>query len=234
MSASKLTVIIVYALGLAGLATIGSSFFNQLGCEGQLVDVPFTPPPEQQIWGEQVIGQSFIAPRSYLNRVDLLLQTYGRRNTHDVTFRLLEIPAGVDNPLQGLELFRTTFNAAAARDQQWYTFTFPTIAESAGKTYFVVLESPTSEPGDAITVGGINKDAYAPGLAFWKSTPVEADVAFRACFQMTVFEKLQVLSRQMTQNRPFLWGHINFYLVGLVIYLLLLIGFFWQLTRFVG
>lgn len=209
---------------------MGVSFLNQLACEGQPINNDVVPTQAQQIWGERIIGQSFVAPRNGLNRIDLLFQTYRRQNTHNVTLRLLEVPPEINNPLQGIELFRTTFNASTVHNQSWRTFTFPPLPDSAGKTYLIALESPESKDGNAITVGGIEQDVYLPGSAFLGPVPVPADIAFRTCYQMTTFEKLQILSEQMTRNRPALWGNIVFYPLSLLVYILLLIGLFWRLT----
>lgn len=231
MPVQRVIIVLLYILGLVGLIAVGISFFDQLGCEGQLLNVSLSPSDQQQVWGQQTIGQSFIAPRSNLNRVDVLLQTYNRQNTRDVTMRLLEIPPNSDNLGDASERFSLSFNAVTVGDQEWHTFSFPAIVDSEGKTFAVILQSPTSEPGNAITVGGIDKDVYPSGSAFLGSAPIPVDIAFRACFQMTATEKLQVLSEQIIRNRPAVWGKITFYLLCVTIYGVLLAGFFWQLTR---
>jgi hypothetical protein len=218
-------------LTLAGVVGIGVSFFNQIACEGQPINNNAEPTTEQQIFGERIIAQSFVAAKSDLNRIDIFLQTYGRKNTHDVTLRLLAVEEDTDTPLAGAEVFKTTFNAGAVRDQAWRTFAFDPIAESAGKTYLIALASPDSVEGNAITVGGIERNSYLPGTAYLGSMPVPADFTFRSCYQMSNIEKLQVLSNQITQSRPGLWGDIRFYGFILFIYLLLLIGFFWKLVK---
>jgi hypothetical protein len=58
-----------------------------------------------------------------------------------------------------------------------------------------------------------------------------ADITFRTCYQLTTFEKLQVLTGQLTRQRPGVWGNMSVYVIGLVAYLILVIGFFWQLSR---
>ena len=225
---SLLTVIV---LALLGLFFVEASFFDQLGCAGQLVNINLSPSKAQAVAGERVIGQSFVAPYDHLYRVDLLLQTYERLNTHDVTLRVIEFEENVESPLQGTELFASTFNASEVEDKQWHSVVFPQVANSAGKYYFVVLQSPTAEPGNAITIGGIDKDIYAPGSAFLGPVPVPSDLAFRACFQMSWGQKLRLLAEQLTQNRPGVWGAPSFYLISVVIYGLLLAGFLWQLIR---
>lgn len=233
MPVQRIIIILIYSFGLVGLIAIILSFFDQIGCEGQFVNVNLSPADQQQIWGEQFIGQSFVAPRPDLNRVDLLLQTYGRQNTRDITMRLVEISPDSKNFASAVEHFSLTFNAAAVSDQEWRTFSFPAIPDSTGKTFAVILQSLTSEPGNAITVGGIDKDVYPPGIAFLGPTPIPADIAFRACFQMTASEKLEVLSEQITRNRPAWAGNIAFYLLCLLLYGGVLAGFFWQLTRLI-
>lgn len=209
---------------------MGASMVNQLACEGQPVNNNVDPTPPQEIREEQIIGQTFVAPRDGLNRIDILLQTYGRRNIQDVTLRLLEVPTGQDNPLEGSEVFQTSFNASTVRDQAWRTFSFPPVASSTGKTYLITLDSPESSPGNAITIGGIERDLYVPGGAFLGAVPVAADITFRVCFQMTPAEKLQMLIGQLTQDRPGVWGNSGFYGLVLGVYVTLLIGVFWKLS----
>ena len=223
--------ILFFIFIFVGLGMIARSLLNQLGCEGQPINNNVSPTQSQQIWGDRIISQSFVAPRSYLNHVDILFQTYRRQNTHDVTFRLLEAPAGDKDPLAGVELYKRTFNAASIRDQFWHTFSFPPIADSAGKIYVISLQSPESVEGDALTVGGIERNVYVPGTAFLGPIPVPADITFRACFQMSTMERLRVLSEQITRTRPGLLSEITFYVSTLMAYVLLLIGFFWQVTR---
>lgn len=220
-------------LFLTGVIMLGLSSFNQLACEGQPVNNNEAPTGPQQIFGERIIGQSFVAPRDGLNRVDLFLQTYERENSGEVTLRLLALPEQFNNPLEGVELYRTTFDAATVRDQAWRSFKFAPIADSAGQSYLIVLESPNSTDGNAITVGGIERNVYLPGQSYLGPTPVDADIAFRSCYQMTTAEKLRVLAEQITRNRPAVWGNIGFYGLILLIYAILLVGFFWKLIRWV-
>jgi hypothetical protein len=228
MSPKSLTIIMVSVLTLIALIMIGASFFNQLACEGQPVHTTVAT-TAQQIWGERIISQSFIAPRHDLNRIDLLFQTYDRRNTHLVNLRLLAMTKELNNPLQGAELFNTTFNADTISDQSWHSFTFSPLPDSAGKTYLITLTSPESEDGNAITVGGAARDTYLTGTAYLGATPVPFDITFRSCYQMTLLEKLQVLSAQTTRNRSGWWANNIFYLLIFMLYSLLFIGLSYKL-----
>src|SRR5688572_15585138 len=165
---------------------IGVSFFNQIACEGQLINNNVVPTSDQQIFGDRIIGQTFISPYGGLNRIDIFFQTYRRWNTHEVTLRLLEVPPDLNNPLEGIEVYRTQFNAAQVEDQAWREFRIPPIANSAQKHYMIALEAPDARDGNAITIGGIETDAYLPGSAFLGYIPVPADITFRACYQMSL------------------------------------------------
>lgn len=231
MLTKRLTTITLCFFTLIGLITSGLSFFDPIACEGQPINNNVDPTAAQQIFGETVIGQTFVAPRDGLNRIDLFLQTYGRKNTHNVVFRLLEVTPNLDNPFLGTEVFNISFNAATVGDQTWRAFNFPALPHSAGKTYLITLQSPESVDGDAITVGGIERDSYLPGTAYLGPIPLEADIAFRSCYQMSTLEKLQVLAGQMTRQRPGMWGTASFYGVILLVYVVLLVGFFWKLAR---
>ncbi|MBE7555409.1 MAG: hypothetical protein HS126_30535 [Anaerolineales bacterium] len=229
----RFSLIILLVLALTGLAAVAVSFSRQLACEGQLINNNVNPTTPQQIAGDRIIGQSFVAPRPNLNRIDLFFQTYGRKNTHDVTLRLLAAPENGSNPLQGLELYRTTFNAADVSDLSWRTFTFPPIPDSGGKPYFIALESPQSTEGNAVTVGGIERDVYTAGSAFLGPVPVPADITFRTCYALSIAEKLSILGQQLIKNRPSLWGDLRFYLLLLLLYLLILLGIFVKLIKMV-
>ncbi len=220
----------VIAVLLVSLAISATTFMNQIACEGQPINASIKPTVEQQIRNARVIGQTFVAPRDQLNRIEILLQTYQRRNTGDVTLRLLELASQTESPLQGLEVYRSIFNAAEVKDNAWYTFSFSPL-DSAGKTFLIALSSPDSEDGNAITVGGIQQDAYTSGSAYLGPTPIVADITFRACFQMTNLEKLQVLADQLTHARPGVWGKIAFYLWLLGAYIAALVILFSKLIR---
>ncbi|MCB0208670.1 MAG: hypothetical protein KDJ52_05055 [Anaerolineae bacterium] len=233
MAARTVFLSLCLSLMLIGLALIGYSTVRQIACEGQPINNNESPSFEQQILGDRLIGQSFVAPRNNLNRISLMFQTYQRQNTYDVTLRLLEITPDTVNPFDGIERFTTTFNASRLRDKAWHSFVIPKITDSAGKTYLIVLSSPESLYGNAITVGGIERDVYLPGTAYLGPAPLPADFAFRSCYQMPLNEKITILFQQMTHERPGLWGNSIFYGLTLALYLSVLSLFFGLMIKFV-
>ncbi|GEM_PF-1602162 len=210
-----------------------SSLFDQLACEGQLMNNNVSPSAAQQILGKHGIGQSFVAPRPQLYRLDLFFETYHRPNNHDIILQLLEISPNGKDAVTNTNKFKTIFNADSVQNKTWRSFTFPPIEKSDGKSYLITLQSPESKDGNAITVGGIEQNVYLLGTAFLGDIPIPADMAFRSCYQMTFPQKLQVLAEQITRHRPTVWGNPIFYGSSLLVYGLLLFSLFWNLTQLV-
>lgn len=169
----------------------------------------------REIYGDTRAGQTFVAPYSGLYRVDVLLLTYGRINTHDVVFHLKANPKEED-------LFKVTINARQVTDGAYFGFTFPRIPDSAGKTFFFYLDSPESVPGDAITIGSKGGDPYANGTAYLNGLPTEQDLTFVARYRPGFWETVNALLNHLVKNKPSIWGDRRLYLSLAFLYLALL------------
>ncbi|RME48419.1 MAG: glycosyltransferase, partial [Caldilineae bacterium] len=99
-----------------------------------------------ELAGRRRIGQRFIARRDGLCGVEVLVSTYGRRNTRDVCFRLKESPTSAS------DLAVVRVNASLLSDRGYVRFAFAPQSDSGGKSYYFCIESPESVPGDAITL----------------------------------------------------------------------------------
>ncbi|MCB0167672.1 MAG: hypothetical protein KDI79_25825 [Anaerolineae bacterium] len=227
-----LTLVIVLGLVVIGLGVIGLSLFDQMACEGQLFNNNEAPTTAQKLFGERVIGQTFVAPRDGLNRIDVMFLTYNRQPTPPVSLRLLALDGEPENPLAGgVEVFHTTTKANAVQNHMWYRFNLPPIDTSGQKRYLIALAAPEAAAEQAVTVGGIERNVYMPGTAFFGSMPVPADIAFRTCYELSAGEKFSVLAEQLTRQRPGLFGRAGFYGATLLIYGGLLGVFFWRLVK---
>ncbi|MCB9076449.1 MAG: hypothetical protein H6631_02555 [Anaerolineaceae bacterium] len=228
----SLTLIVVFGLVVIGLGVIGRSLFDQIGCEGQLFNNNEAPTIAQKLFGDRIIGQSFVAPRDGLNRIDVMFLTYGQLSTPPVSLRLLELTGKPENPVaEGVEVFHTTAEANTIQNKIWHHFDLPPVATSAQKRYLIALASPEASAEQAITVGGIERNVYLPGTAFFGSTPVPADITFRTCYQLSAGEKWTLLAGQLTRHRPGLLGSAGFYSTIMVVYGGLVGAFFWQLVK---
>lgn len=114
-----------------------------------------------ELTGTNAIGQTIVASKNNLDGIGVIIATYsGRNNTHPVTLHVREsVSAGSD--IRTVSALPNTFG-----DNQFYNFTFKPIANSAGKTYFFLIDSPDSTHGNAIAVDLNAKDTYPNGTAY--------------------------------------------------------------------
>ena len=206
---------------IVGLVVAGWAFLNQVTLhEGN--NLAQVSPGE--LYGDAQFGQTFVASHSDLFRIDVVMSTYGRRNTHDVIFHLKEDMASPT------DLVSITLNASKVRDQAWQSFTFPPISDSAGKAYYFYLESPESEPGDAVTVMGREGDPYPEGQAFVNGQPAPGDMAFRAIYKITWQQKIDLVLEGLTANKPSILGSRGFYILITALYVILLGALLWHIS----
>ncbi|MCE9643575.1 MAG: glycosyltransferase family 39 protein [Candidatus Andersenbacteria bacterium] len=114
-----------------------------------------------ELTGTNAIGQTIVAQKNNLSGIGVIIATYsGRDNTHPVTLHLRNsVSAG--NDIRTVSASPTKFG-----DNQFYNFLFPAIADSKGKTYFFLVDSPESVKGNAIAIDLNNKDTYLHGTGY--------------------------------------------------------------------
>ena len=150
-----------------------------------------SPRPVGEIHGARTVGQTFVASHDGLSRIDVQLATYARRNTQPIIFHLRSDPSGAT------DIATITFEAEEVEDNVYRPFRFPPIPDSEGRSFYFFLESPTSRPGDAITIWHDPNDVYADGQMYTQGKPLGGDLAFKtyhtygpgrilkdACFQI--------------------------------------------------
>ncbi len=136
--------------------------------------------PVGEIYGSHTVGQTFVSHQARLSRVDVLLATYARKNTQPLIFHLKSSPSSPD------DIVTITVDAIAIKDNAYHRFSFSPLLDSKGKSYYFFLESPQSEPGNAITVWHSPYDAYAEGRLYIDGQPREGDLAFRTYYDYTL------------------------------------------------
>ena len=132
--------------------------------------------PVGEIHGSRTVGQTFVSHENDLSKIETLLATYARGNTHPVTFRLKENPNAAD------DIAAITINAARVKDNAFHQFTFAPIPDSKGKSYFFAIESPESVPGNAITIWHDPGGAYDEGAMYVDDQATGGDLAFRTYY----------------------------------------------------
>jgi hypothetical protein len=203
-------------LTVLALLAVAATGFSWLGHEGQFVNL-LRPTDAATLVGGIELGQTFVAPRDGLDRVDVLLYGHRRHNTQPVTFHLHREGTNEDQ-------VTITFNAGEVWDWQWMPFQFDPLVDSAGQTYVFFLESPTSTPDDGLSLGGVEGDLYPHGTGLINGQPARADAAFMTYYTgVSWSEKITALAHKLTGPKPSIWGDIRLYVLLSVIYLLLLL-----------
>jgi len=209
---------VLLALLLIGWASLGKF---TVGPTGQ----PIADTPAGEIYGSITIGQLFTAPYNGLYRIDVLMATYARQNTHDVIFHLRT------SPQEERDLVTITLNAREIEDNQFRSFTFAPLRNSAGESYYFLFDSPDSEPGDAITVWGTIKNLYPEGQPFRNHRARGGDLVFLTYYQPGTLEKVDILLDRLAANKPLFWGDKRFYLLLALLYTVLLSLFVVQVIK---
>jgi hypothetical protein len=143
--------------------------------------------PVGEIYGDVQQGQTFVAGANNLQEVDLLLATYARTNHGEVIFHLKTDPAASE------DLVRIPIPAERIFDNQWAVFGFNPIPDSAGHHFYFYLESPSSQPGDAITIWSTQGDTYSEGQRYVNGMPAQGDLTFRAVAKTYVPTKFKTI-----------------------------------------
>jgi hypothetical protein len=146
----------------------------------------------QPLAGNGVLGQTFKMDCDGLNSIEIVLGTFAGRHDQPVTFYL-----ATDSSTQTI-LFSETFEGRLVEDYQQKRFYFEPIPDSAGRTFFFFLSSPTATPDNAITGRGYSDtpiDYYSNGLALAGQLgalqPLQADFAFEARCNLNGWQKVQ-------------------------------------------
>lgn len=209
---------IVWLLIPLGLFLIGWGFYQKVTPlqVGQLS----SNQPVGELYGPRRFGQSFSAPYDGLYRVDVLLATYARENTAEITFHLKASPAAPQ------DLVRIGVKASRIKDNQLQAFTFPHLSSSANQTFFFDLDSPDSRPGDAITIWSHSGNPYPEGIQYIDGSPTESDLAFVAYFKPNPLSLAGLFLERFAQKKPLLLGSPWFYGTVFALYLVLAFLFF--------
>ena len=125
-----------------------------------------------ELLGTRRYGQSFVASRDNLCRIDVLFATYPRVNTQDIHFHLKEQPSQQD------DIVTLKVNAAEIQDWHFHPFRFAPLADSAGKRYLFSLDSPLSVEGDAVTVWSYVERTTADTVRYENGKPVDGQLVF--------------------------------------------------------
>jgi hypothetical protein len=151
------------------------------GCGGRLeaAQTHSTERHAGEIRGGRTVGQTFVAQRDGLHAVDVLMATFDRQNTHPVVFHLRENPDSND------DLRTVTVAASDIVDNAYHRFSFPPIPDSHHRRFYFFIESPASQPGDAVTAWIGPPSSYQNGSLYLEGQAEEGQLAFQLSYKYT-------------------------------------------------
>lgn len=130
--------------------------------------------PMGEITDQVTIAQEFVSEcHGTITETKLLLATYRRINTHPVLVRLIDM---TNNRI----IAEHSFSAQSVADNSWYSISIPPLSGSLGKIYQIIVSSPESVSGNAITIwGSENGNHYPDGHALVNGKRIGSDLNFQ-------------------------------------------------------
>jgi hypothetical protein len=126
-----------------------------------------------EIQGPITVGQTVVPNGNDWSWIDIGFATYSSRsNTEDVILHVRRSPEATN------DIRTVVINASAIVDNEWQRFAFEPIPETSGQQFYVLIDSPTSVPGNAITVRYIDADIL-PGNLYINGQMKPGDSAYR-------------------------------------------------------
>lgn len=153
------------------------------------LDISPNTNPSSDIMGEVYVGQSFVAGKDALCRIDLMLGTHGRNNDREIIFELSDAWKE-ENPIVVF-----SFNAAQVENNLFFPIEFSPISDSKGKKYHFKLSSSNSEPFNAVCVWMNERDIYSEGQFFLSGEPTPGELIFRTYSKRPIFLELGRIGR---------------------------------------
>ena len=127
-----------------------------------------------EIFGDTSVGQLVPVRENQWHAIEIGMANFSNRtNTQDVTLHIRE------SLESGGDIRTARVNAREIHDGVFHRFAFEPIADSAGKTFYVFLESPTSRPGNAVTVRFSTSDILPGEMVKSGEVNVGRDIAWR-------------------------------------------------------
>jgi hypothetical protein len=174
------------------------------------------------LFGNNVVGQSFIAKNDGLARIDLIFTTYQRKNDRDIIFRLFQL-----KPRR--MLVEKVFNASSLKDNLYQPIRFKPQKNVKGKKLFFELLSPAGTLDNCVAIWMNHKNIYREGEYLFKRSPEKGDLVFRVYSRRPIVTEL---GRVLKSGRGF-FGNLWALVIAMIFFEAALCHLFVQLIEFI-
>ena len=173
------------------------------------IDVYPNVQPTTSIFSGRKVGQTFIANRDNLSRIEMMLGTYGRKNDKDVVFQLWELTPEKKMVLQKL------FNASYVKNNLYNSIEFAPQKKSKDKEYYFLFSSPESSMNNSICAWMNKKDIYRKGNFVLNNQPQDGDLVFRVYSKRPVYTELG----RIVRNYSGILGNMYFLILVIIFFI---------------
>ncbi len=179
------------------------------------------------LFAGNVVGQSFVAKKDGVARIDLIFTTYQRENDKDIIFRLFQ-----EKPRR--LLIEKVFNASSLKDNFYQPIRFKPQKNIRNKKLFFELLSPASTLDNCAAVWMNEKNIYREGEYLFKRSPEKGDLVFRVYSRRPIVTELG----RITRHAKGIFGHLPALIIAIILFevaqcflLVRLIDIFWRAWR---
>lgn len=186
---------------------------------------PISTALSPEVAGNNLVGQAFTAPLAGLYRIEVPLLPALAPVDRPITFHLKRDPAAFE------DLWSITLNSSALKADVPCNFEFEPIRGSKGQSFYFYLDSTESRPGEAVTIPYGPASVLEGASAHFDGQRVAGNLVFQTHYTLRTRDKLDLLLTRLTAGRPYVLGIKGFYVGLALVYGLLLVLLFFQVSR---
>jgi len=178
--------------------------------------------PSPAVRDENTVGQTFVAKRDNISRIEVMLGTYDRENNKDITFSLWAL-----TPEKEL-LAEESFNAAFVADNLFHAIDFHPVYVTKNMEYYFQLTSPQSTSDNSICVWMNREDIYDQGTFIHNNREAKGDLVFRVYSKRPIFKELGRITRNYSgifASQVFLSAAVLLFVLIQILVLIKLLNF---------
>lgn len=175
-----------------------------------------------EIAGDRHVGQVFAARMPRLSGIQVTLTATAPAEV------VLHLRAG---PRAEQDLKTWTFPVQSGAGDVNYRFDFAPLNNQKGQVFYLYLESPATQAGQAARARTSQGVILEGASAYVDGQPAVGDLQFLTFYAPNLYQKVDVLLSQMAGERPYVLGAKGLYIGLAAAYLLVLGLFLWQAAR---
>ncbi|MBI4744265.1 MAG: hypothetical protein HY776_05545 [Actinobacteria bacterium] len=168
--------------------------------------------PSPAISSDVMIGQTFVPDRDNISRIDVYFAALSRNHKGKIIFSLRK------DSRRGRIIFTQSKDALDLKDNHYYSFVFPPVKNSKGKTYFFSIKAVNLEPKDVFVWYYSGDNAYPYGSGFVNKKLLNGDLQFNTYFKVPFTEGFKIALSRITKNKPIVLNWPYFFIFIFAVY----------------